>query len=95
MIVVVHAGNMDNIKWLIANGANVNATDTSGASVILHSIGCGDQAVVDLLLKSGAVPSSKAYEVAQRHGISLEPDQIEREPMRNHAKESDDCSRPL
>jgi ankyrin repeat protein len=74
LLVAVQAGNIDNIKWLIANGANVNAMDTSGGPVIQHSIVCGDQAVVDLLLKSGAVPSSKAYEAAQRLGISLGPD---------------------
>lgn len=74
LLVAVQAGGIDNIKWLIANGANVNAMDTSGVPVIQLSIGCGDQAVVDLLLKSGAVPSSKAYEVAQRLGISLQPD---------------------
>ncbi len=74
LIVAMQYGNIDNMKWLIANGANVNAMDTSGAPVILHSIACGDQAVVDLLLKAGAVPSSKAFEAAQRLGISLGPD---------------------
>ena len=95
LFAAIQSGNIDNIKWLIANGADVNAMDTSGAAVIQHSLVCGDQAVVDLLLKSGAVPSSKNYDAAQRLGISLGPDQIDREPMRNHAKESDDCSRPL
>lgn len=75
LVVAVHAGSIDNIKWLIANGANVNATNTSGVSVIQHSMACGDQAVVDLLLKAGAVPSSRAYDLAQRLGISLGPDQ--------------------
>ena len=67
--VAIHSGNIDNVKWLIANGANVNATDTSGLSVIQHSIACGDQVVVDLLLNAGAVPSSRAYDLAQRLGI--------------------------
>ena len=74
LLTAVTSGNIDNIKWLIANGANVNATDTSGALVIHHSLVCKDQALVDLLLKSGAVPDSKAREVAQRLGISLESD---------------------
>lgn len=74
LIVAVQAGNIDNIKWLVANGANVNATNSSGVSVIRHSIGCGDQAVVNLLLEAGAVPSSKSHDLAQRLGISLGPD---------------------
>ena len=74
LLTAVTSGNIDSIKWLIANGANVNATDTSGALVIHHSLVCKDQALVDLLLKSGAVPDSKVREVAQRLGISLEPD---------------------
>jgi len=71
LFVAMQYGNIDNIRWLIANGADVNAVDTSGGSVIRHSLACGDQAVVDLLLRSGAVPSSKDYEAAQRLGISL------------------------
>jgi len=74
LLVAVTAGNIENIKWLIANGANVNATDTSGALVIHHSLACKDQALVDYLLEAGAVPDSKAREAAQRLGISLEPD---------------------
>ncbi len=74
LLVAVTTGNIENIKWLIANGANVNATDTSGGLVIHHSMVCKDQSLVDLLLEAGAVPDSKAREVAQRLGISLEPD---------------------
>lgn len=72
--IAVAAGNTENIKWLIANGANVNATGTSGRSVIHHALVCGDQALVDLLLEAGAVSDDRAREVAQRLGLSLEPD---------------------
>jgi hypothetical protein len=74
LVVAIQSGNIDNIKWLIANGANVNAMDTSGVLVIRHSIVCGDQAVVDLLLEAGATPDQMTQEVAQRQGISLEFD---------------------
>jgi hypothetical protein len=72
--IAVTSGNVENVKWLIANGANVNTTGRSGRLVIHHSMVCKDQALVDLLLEAGAVPDSEAREVAQRLGISLEPD---------------------
>ena len=71
--IAVSAGNIENVKWLIANGANVNATDTSGGSVILHSLVCKDQGLVNLLLEGGAIPDDRTREAAQRLGISLEP----------------------
>ena len=74
LFVAVTSGNIENTKWLIANGANVNATDTSGGLVILHSLVCEDQALVELLLEAGAMPDSGAREAAQRLGISLETD---------------------
>ncbi len=74
LLAAVTTGNIENIKWLIANGANVNATDISGALVIHHSLVCKDQALVDLLLEAGAVPDRKAREAAQRLGMSLELD---------------------
>ena len=74
LLVAVTTGNIENIDWLITNGANINATDTSGGLVIQHSMVCGDQSLVDLLLKSGAVPDSKTQEAAQRLGLSLKPD---------------------
>jgi len=61
-------------QWLIANGANVNATGRSGSLLIFHAVICGDQTIVDLLLEAGAVPDPKAQELALRHGISLELD---------------------
>jgi hypothetical protein len=74
LLAAVTTGNIDNVKWLIANGANVNATDTSGGLVIRHSMICKDQALVDLLLRFGAMPDDKTRELAQQLGISLEPD---------------------
>ncbi len=74
LLVAVTTGNIDNIEWLIANGANINATDTSGVPVIRHSLVCNDQGLVDLLLEAGAMPDSKTREAAQRLGISLGPD---------------------
>ncbi len=71
--IAVSAGNIENVKWLIANGANVNATDTSGGSVILHSLVCKDQGLVNLLLEGGAIPDDRTREAAQRLGKSLEP----------------------
>ena len=74
LFIAVSSSNIENTKWLIANGANVNATDTSGSPLILHALVCKDQAIVDLLLEAGATPDQRAREVAQRQGISLELD---------------------
>jgi hypothetical protein len=72
--IAVTSGNVENVKWLIANGANVNATGRSSLLLIHQSMVCKDQALVDILLEAGAVPDSKAREAAQRLGISLGPD---------------------
>ncbi len=75
LLAAVTTGNIENIEWLIANGANINATDKSGGLVIRHSLVCQDQGLVDLLLEAGAIPDSKTREAAQRLGISLGPDE--------------------
>lgn len=71
LIVAVASNRMDNAKWLIDHGANVNATDTAGALVLLHSLVCRDQSVVDFLIKAGAVPDAKTNEVAGKLGLRL------------------------
>ena len=76
LLVAVTSGKIENVRWLIANGANVNATDTSSGLVIHHAMVCKDQALVNFLLEAGAVPDSKAREAAQRLGISLDSDSL-------------------
>ncbi len=71
LLVAVTSASIENIEWLIANGANIHAMDTSGGLVINHALICGDQGLVDLLLEAGAVPDSRTREAAQRLGISL------------------------
>jgi hypothetical protein len=56
---------MENVAWLIENGANVNATDRSGGTVLRHSLVCRDQELVDYLLEVGALPDEKTYESAE------------------------------
>jgi len=73
LLTAVTTGNIENIEWLIANGANIDATDTSGGLVIRHSLVCEDQGLVNLLLEAGAVPDSKTREAAHRLGISFGP----------------------
>ena len=71
LIVAVASNRVDNAKWLIDHGANVNATDGGGALVLRHSLVCGDQSVVDFLVKAGAVPDAKTNEVAEKLGLRL------------------------
>jgi hypothetical protein len=71
LIIAVTSNRLDNAAWLIAHGANVNATDTAGAPVLRHALVCKDQAVVDFLLKAGALPDEKTREVAVRLGLKL------------------------
>ena len=71
LLVAATTGNIENLEWLIANGANIHAMDTSGGSVIRHALVCEDQGLVDLLLEAGAIPDSKTREAAERLGISL------------------------
>jgi hypothetical protein len=72
LVVAVASDRMDNAKWLIDHGANVNATDTAGGLILRHSLVCRDQSVVDFLIKAGAVPDAKTKEVAGKLGLRLE-----------------------
>lgn len=71
LIVAVTSNRLDNAAWLIEHGANVNATDTAGGPVLRHALACKDQALVDLLLKAGAVPDAMTREVAARLDLRL------------------------
>jgi ankyrin repeat protein len=71
LLVAVTSNRMDNAKWLIDHGANVNATDIAGGLVLRHALVCRDQSLVDFLLKAGAVPDGKTTEVARKLGLRL------------------------
>lgn len=71
LLVAVSENRMDNIAWLIENGADVNATDLGGGTVLHHSLVCQDQALVSYLLEAGAVPNERVLALAERLGISL------------------------
>ncbi len=71
LFTAVTSGRQDNAMWLIQHGANVNAVDTEGGSVLIHSLICKDQSIVDLLIHAGAKADAKAREVATKLGVHL------------------------
>lgn len=75
LLVAVSENRMANAAWLIENGADVNAADNGGGTVLQHSLACRDQALVNYLLASGAVPNDRVFSVADRQGISLVADE--------------------
>jgi Ankyrin repeats (many copies) len=71
LLVAATSNRMDNAKWLIDHGANVNATDIAGGLVLRHALVCRDQSLVDFLIKAGAVPDAKTTEAAGKLGLRL------------------------
>ena len=54
MIEAVKSGDIDAVKWLIAVGADVNATDNVGNTALISAAAEGYSAIVEMLLKAGA-----------------------------------------
>jgi ankyrin repeat protein len=71
LLVAASENRVDNVKWLVENGADVNATDIRGVPVIRFSLVCRNQELVDYLLDAGAVPDQVTRERAPGLGISL------------------------
>ena len=71
LLVAAVENRMDNVKWLVENGADVNAIDTQGVPVIRFALACRNQQLVDYLLDAGAVPDQLTRERAPGLGISL------------------------
>lgn len=69
LIAAVTSARMDNARWLIEHGANVNAADTAGGQVLRHALACKDQRLIDVLIDAGAVPDAKTEEVARKLGL--------------------------
>lgn len=72
LMVAISAGRMQNVEWLIAHGADVNATNGSGNSALTSALAaCADQALVTQLINAGAVPNDKARRIARNLQIDL------------------------
>lgn len=71
LLVAATENRVDNVKWLVENGADVNATDTRGVPVIRFALACRNQRLVDYLLDAGATPDQMTRERAPGLGISL------------------------
>lgn len=73
LFVAVSEDRRENAEWLIEHGADVNATDLGGGSVLRHSLVCRRQELVDYLLAAGAILDQKSIEIADRFGLVLRP----------------------
>jgi ankyrin repeat protein len=71
LLVAASENRLDNVKWLVENGADVNATDTRGVPVIRFALVCRSQELLDYLLEAGAVPDRVTRERAPGLGVSL------------------------
>lgn len=75
LLVAVSENRMANVAWLIEYGANVNAADDEGGTVLHHSLVCRDQELVNYLLAAGAIPAERVLAAGERLGISFGSDQ--------------------
>jgi ankyrin repeat protein len=50
----VNAGNVDGVRQLIDNGANVNGTNEVGVTPLMNASGIGNKEIVELLIAKGA-----------------------------------------
>lgn len=71
LLVAASDNRRDNVAWLIARGADVNAADSGGGTALTHSLVCKDQGLVDELIAAGAVPDARTYAAAEKLGITL------------------------
>jgi hypothetical protein len=72
LTVAVGDGRKENVEWLIGAGADVNAKNPRGASVLTYAIFlCKDQALVSTLVEAGAIPDNYARTLASQRGFDL------------------------
>jgi hypothetical protein len=71
LLVAAAENRLENVKWLVENGANVNATDTQGVPAIRFALECRNLELVEYLLDAGAEPDQVTRERAPGLGISL------------------------
>jgi ankyrin repeat protein len=61
----------DNVRWLTEHGADANAVDVSGASVLRHTLVCGNRDEIQHLLAAGARIDPGTRALAESKGIYL------------------------
>lgn len=63
LIMACHGQHQDVAKWLIREGADVNATNHKGTTVFMYAktpvVGSGDTSFLDFLISQGADPNAK------------------------------------
>ena len=64
LLKAVSAGDHEEVRWLVAAGANINSRCDRGASALFSACVAGDVEMVRLLLDSGANPNLEAEEPA-------------------------------
>ncbi|MGB0833718.1 MAG: ankyrin repeat domain-containing protein [Psychrobium sp.] len=67
----VNSNRLDNIKALIALGANINVLSKAGVSPIFYTFACKDQNTFDYLVKQGAIVDEKTRKVAKSRGLTV------------------------
>ena len=54
VVLAASAGCIDTLRYLLANGADVNAKDSEGTTALMVAAGDGQTSIVQLLLDAGA-----------------------------------------
>ena len=87
LLKAVSEGNLEEVKKLIIAGANVNATDECGSSILFHSIWRNDKEIAELLINNGAdindsrsgkppltfaARNKEIFDLLVKHGADLE-----------------------
>lgn len=74
LMIAIAAGRMDNVRWLVEHGANVNARAMAVTPLIRAMVSCRDAQLVAQLIRAGARPNEKAIRIARNLGFNLNAD---------------------
>jgi beta-lactamase regulating signal transducer with metallopeptidase domain len=75
LMIAITSGRLENARWLIAHGVDVNLTSKGGQSALIRAmVSCRDENLVALLLQAGAKPDFKALRTADYLGFDLRVD---------------------
>lgn len=72
LMIAISVGRHDNVDWLLAHGADVNATNRSRNTALTYAIAvCRDQALATKLIQAGARPDERTQNAAARLNFDL------------------------
>ena len=72
LLSAVQSNRAENVEWLLQNGADANAVDSSGGPVLRHALVCSNAAVIRSLIAAGARIDAKTRALATSKGIDLQ-----------------------